>query len=509
MKKISYIIKLFALAALSVFMVSCNALELGPIDNYGLNNYWKTPEQCERFMIGLHYRLRSRMENMMIMGELRGGTLNTDAITSTGEGAYKIEIVGNNLSAANPGISNWGNFYMDIYQMNHAIDKISNECAFLDDNTRKTYLGQLYGMRAFYYFHLLRTFGGVPLCDKPDVLITDDLDKLDKPRATEQATWEFIRNDIEESCELYSTLDYTHFKGMNCYWNKAASQCLLAEVYLWGAKVKPVDANAVYSTTVDADLKAARTALEEVEKKYSYNQNFIDAFSVSNKDSNRETILAARYILGESSNYFGGFTYNISLFNRYYDASGNKIGNVLTIASGNQRYEYSSELWNSYADGDERRDATFLQYYLFDNDNNIYPAGRVLRKFLGDFSNGAYQYTNDVPVYRYMDVALMLAELNNELNDKTQTAKWINVVRSRAGAPTFTFTTKEVAEEEILKERTLEFVAEGKRWYDVRRMAGGKHALALVNNDKLKLLWPIDSGVLSKDSKVTQNQGYK
>ena len=68
---------------------------------------------------------------------------------------------------------------------------------------------------------------------------------------------------------------------------------------------------------------------------------------------------------------------------------------------------------------------------------------------------------------------------------------------------------KEVAEEEILKERTLEFVAEGKRWYDVRRMAGGKHALALVNNDKLKLLWPIDSGVLSKDSKVTQNQGYK
>ena len=93
----------------------------------------------------------------MKMGELRGGTLNTAAITSTGEGASDIEIVNNNLSAANAGISNWGDFYMDIYQMNHAIDKLTNECEYLAEKTRKTYLGQLYGMRAFYYFHLHRT----------------------------------------------------------------------------------------------------------------------------------------------------------------------------------------------------------------------------------------------------------------------------------------------------------------------------------------------------------------
>ena len=150
-------IKNYILAAVSCVLVSCNALELGPIDDYGLNNYWNTKEQCERFMIGLHLRMRSQMSTTMIMGEHRGGTLNANSITSTGEGASNIEIVGNTLSAANPGLTNWGGFYADLYQMNHAIDKISNECSFLDETTRKTMLGQLYGMRAWYYFHLLRT----------------------------------------------------------------------------------------------------------------------------------------------------------------------------------------------------------------------------------------------------------------------------------------------------------------------------------------------------------------
>ena len=198
-------------------------------------------------MIGLHYRLKEKMETIMVMGELRGGTLSTEAVTSTGEAASNLEAVSNNLSVSNPCLTNWGDFYMDIYQINHAIEKISGECAFLRDETRKTYLGQLYGLRAFYYFHLLRTWGGVPLCDKPDVLQTGDLTTLNKKRASEQETWNFIRKDIDTSCDMYAGLEYGNYNGANCYWNKAASQCLKAEVYLWGAKVKPIGGTGVLS----------------------------------------------------------------------------------------------------------------------------------------------------------------------------------------------------------------------------------------------------------------------
>ena len=118
---------------LLTLLCSCDALELGPVDNWSLNNYWNTEEQTVRFVRGLHYRLRSRMETFVQMGELRAGTLNGASVTSIGEAAYAIEAVNNNLSEANPVFTNWGNFYMDIYQINHAIDKITNECPFLSD----------------------------------------------------------------------------------------------------------------------------------------------------------------------------------------------------------------------------------------------------------------------------------------------------------------------------------------------------------------------------------------
>lgn len=504
-------IKLHILLLVGALTVSCNALELGPEDFYSINNYWNSEEQCERFMIGLHYRVRERAETFWLMGESRGGLLSTASVTSTGEGAYNIEAVTNNLSEANPVLTNWGNFYMDIYQINHAIDKLTTACEFLDDETRNTYLGQLYGLRAFYYFHMLRTWGGVPLCDKPDVLMTSDIAQLSKERATEQATWEFIRDDVDRSCEIYDKLDFGNFKSRNCYWNKAASYCLKAEVYLWGAKVRPLKGSAVFSATPEADLEAARTALQTVEPLYSYNAKFIDAFSPTNKDANRETIFALRFKLGEKTNYYSNFTYNVATFTKWYDAEGNKMGNVLNIGSGAMRYEYKLDFYGELAATDTRRDATFLPFYEMNSESELQLAGLVLRKFLGETSNGRVQYTNDVPVYRYMDVALMLAEIANALNDPTEVERWIGRVRTRAygsEAPAFTYTTAEAAEEAILAERNAEFVAEGKRWYDVRRMLDGKYALELVGGNELKLVWPIDAGVLSKDNKVKQNEGY-
>ena len=495
---------------LSIFLLpGCHALDLEPIDSWTLNNYWKTEEQTERFIRGLHYRLQSRMETIILMGELRGGTLSGAAVTSIGEAAYNIEAINNNLSEGNPVITNWGNFYMDIYQINHAIDKLSTGCEFLSDKKRNTFLGQLYGMRAFYYFHMLRTWGGVPLCDKPDVLMTGDLKKLNKARATEAETWQFIKTDVDRSCEYYKELGFDHYLNMNCFWNKAASYCLKAEVYLWGAEVSPINGSGVFSATPEGDLSAARTALLEVAPLYSPNSKFINAFAPTGKDTNTETIFAARYALGESTNFYGNWTYNTSIFTKYFDASGTKLGNVLNIGSGALRYEYSQDFWDSFEAGDTRRDATFLQFYLKDNDGNLYPAGRSLRKFLGEINNNRVQYTNDVPIYRYMDVALMLAEINLALNNPEGVREYLGQVRTRAfgSAQTYTYSTKEQAEADLLAEWQHEFVAEGKSWYAARRIAGGKRALELVGT-KGRLVWPIDAGVLSKDNLVKQNEAY-
>ena len=63
------------------------------------------------------------------------------------------------------------------------------------------------------------------------------------------------------------------------------------------------------------------------------------------------------------------------------------------------------------------------------------------------------------------------------------------------------------------EERSKEFVGEGKRWYDIRRMKNGELAKALqisVSGDLVEkhLLWPVDATVMSKDPLVKQTPGY-
>ena len=59
-------------------------------------------------------------------------------------------------------------------------------------------------MRAFYYFHLLRTYGGVPLRLEPEVLNgnTDPV-ALRKARSTEAEVLAAIKNDINKSVTLF------------------------------------------------------------------------------------------------------------------------------------------------------------------------------------------------------------------------------------------------------------------------------------------------------------------
>ncbi|MFI3281369.1 MAG: RagB/SusD family nutrient uptake outer membrane protein [Rikenellaceae bacterium] len=504
-------LKIYILSVVTLALTSCDALSLGAIDDYSLENYWNTSEQCDRFMYGLYNRLRSRQFTFFMMGELRGGLFQTSSSTSIGQGAYYVEIISNNLSAINPGITNWGNFYMDIYQMNHAIDKISNECSFLTTDERNQYLGQLYGMRAYYYFHLHRTYGGVPLCDEPDVLNTDDLVALDKPRSTEREIYEFVKADAARSYEAYSSLSYGRLDNSPAYWNKAATDCLYADVLLWGAKVTPIGESSLFSSDADGDMTLARDILLSAEGQSSLADEFGTQFE---DDDDDEIIVSVYYNYGEATNSWGLFTYHISSFTGYSDRDGNLLEDPYEVSTaGSLYYEYEFDIYSELSSNDTRRDFTYFDFYKTDSSSGAEIEGVFLIKFKGEVIDGARRFDSDWPIYRHADISLMLAEIYNELGDQTNTAKYINEIRTRAyeagTAPTFTYTTSDAAEEAILAERDIEFVAEGKRWYDVRRMLGGEKALDLVQggNEQL-LLWPIDASTLSSDANVEQTPGY-
>ena len=68
MKKIKYIFLILLIGAIQ----SCDYLDLSPVDSYGISNYWSTKDQVERYVRGLHYRLRERQEIFSKWGNSEG-----------------------------------------------------------------------------------------------------------------------------------------------------------------------------------------------------------------------------------------------------------------------------------------------------------------------------------------------------------------------------------------------------------------------------------------------------
>jgi hypothetical protein len=62
----------------------------------------------------------------------------------------------------------------------------------------------------------------------------------------------------------------------------------------------------------------------------------------------------------------------------------------------------------------------------------------------------------------------------------------------------------------LLEERYLEFMYEGKRWYDLRRL-GDTYVFAnttVKSTEAFKLLWPVDRATLTNNRSLTQTPGY-
>lgn len=519
MKKIKYIFFILLIGMVQ----ACDWLELSPIDSYGINNYWDTKDQADRFIRGLHFRVRERQAIFFKMGEVRGGTLVGTSASLFNQNISDIPAVNNNLSMSNSVIANWGNLYMDIMQINHAIQSVPKTAA-LSEMEKNYNMGVLHGLRAFYYFHLFRTYGGVPLVVTPQVMeggFTPS--QLNQKRATEEETYNFVLEDINTSDTYFTGDKYTiNAQDKSSYWSKAATKVLKAEILLWGCKVKPIGGTSVYSKNVSADLSAAQQALQDIISSGKYDfaskTSFSDVFSVTKKD-NKEMIFVIRYALNEKTNIFNQFLYptntNLTGFQNEDGSvvyTGDKLDPLeLNGAGTSSTYQYTEDFFKTFSRDDIRRSETFFDAYRITD-----KAAAILTvKFMGEFDNKIRRFTNDWPIYRYADVQLLMAEV--VAMQGTSPAIYINSIRERAyGAKYMNYAyphAGETAEDAILEERSKEFVAEGKRWYDIRRMKEGKLAKELQVSVtgvlvEQHLLWPIDSDVMSKDPSVDQTLGY-
>lgn len=499
---------------------SCeNTLNLAPEDYFGSGNFWQNESQVNNFMIGIHKQFRDNQFMFMRLGEMRGGGFSN--IDRQNTSLNELPIIEQRISENSSGVGSWAGFYGPILQINLFIQKVES-ITFLQEDKRKYLLGQAYGLRAYYYFQLLRTYGGVPLQLEPEALNgnTDPL-ALRKARSSEAEVLTAIKADVNKSISTFGTAVSPNEKSQ---WSPNASAMLRGELYLWSAKV--------YGN--NADLAEAKNSLQAITST-SLQPSFANVFAYSQKN-NKEIIFAIRNFVGESEmSSIGSFTYSTFNFdNQHYKdslASGPLLVDPLLVASPNsqqaiQRYAYTFEAFQLYDVSDKRRDVTFYDYYKVNKTGNppyvITVKNTALVKFLGVINANKRYFADDWPVYREADRLLMLAEITNaEGGDPTP---FIKPIRDRAYAPAadpkpFVNSGKDKNEVAIFTERVKEFVHEGKRWYDLIRMRSAGEALVFKTSsnpfgvlDKatqsFMVRWPIEPAIWTNDPLVDQTPGY-
>ena len=232
MRKIKFINHM-VLCVAAIVTTSCgDLLDLAPIDNYGSGNFWKTEAQVSAYVDGLHDALRAKAgQHVITFGELRGGHYK-DGVSADGLTISNGAIILQNLSRETPGVSKFGDIYGCITNINLFIARVT-DAAFMPENKKNYYLGQAYGLRAFYYFDLYRVYGGVPIRLGVEV-VEGELDplKLSLGRAKPSEVMAQIKKDLDTSLQYFgeqSGFDpYGH--GNKVCWSKAATECLAGEV---------------------------------------------------------------------------------------------------------------------------------------------------------------------------------------------------------------------------------------------------------------------------------------
>lgn len=519
MKKI--FINLIAAAMLG--FTHCDSLDLEPVSSISDNNYWKTDAQFTTFNNGLYGLLRERSYNIFLLGEPRANTF--DNAPFGGEAPQGLEVFPLNLlNADNVGVSNYANMYGVINQLNLMIAK-TTETSALSESEKNNYLGEAYGMRAYLYFHLLRTWGNIILFLDYTSGTTLDLSHLEKAVSPATEVMAQIKKDISSSETAFGT-NYA-FKRGRTYWSLAATKMLKGEVYLWSGSQMGGGTS---------DYAMAKTALEEVKNAdLTLLDDFLSIFAYNNKE-NKEIIFAIHNGKDEynmwNGSYSSIFVPQQAYMSLYCNAEGTSFSDLEEKSlNGLIRLSMRGELYTStYREGDTRL-ATITPVYKKNKDTGkIEYVSCFSSKFRGVLLEGSSQrsWLDDYPIYRYADCLLLLAQVKAMLGEDPATE--VNLVRERAYGKEYfaanrttlaypndngAFYDKNNFEEPdnagalkaVLKERFRELMIEGKRWYDLR-VSGWEYVKAHSSAVENRLLWPIDANTLTNNKALEQTPGY-
>lgn len=350
-----------------------------------------------------------------------------------------------------------GGSFQEVWQGHYqAINRSNQALAYLplltnaNQNLRNRLTGEAKFLRAFSYFILVRSFGGVPIVNHVPIAGNDSDRIMLLTKKSKEEVYTFIMNDLTEA--IAALPDKSTYSAANKgRASKGAAYALLAKVNLYQKNWQKVVDNCNLITG------------------YSLTPNFADIYKVSG-ENNQESIFE---IQGKGGPQQPG----IQQYSQTQGARG-AGGWGWGFATPSQNLV---DAFNAAGDT-QRRDATiiFRNSTLYDGrvvpatvENPFYNYKVYSSNYTGDdFSDANIRYL------RYAEVLLMKAEAMNELGQTVAATPFLNQVRNRAGLANSAAISQTDLRTAIWRERRLELALEHDRWFDLVRTGQAQSAMA-------------------------------
>ncbi len=498
-----------ALAAVCGFTSCGDVLDIYPVENNTANQFYKTEYEMNQAVMGMYARLGRNSTNT---------DYPTDMYYQASEGrsdnlyyATMANAQRDQVDMRNYQCTDNTSLNTSIYGRLWTIITDTNTLLAKSAETYTRFRAEAKFMRALAYFDLVRAYGPQPIVNR--VISAKEARSFERKPIAE--VYQFIINDLTDAAanlEPFYTGDEAGRVG------SVATKCLLGYVYVTMAGY-PLNDTQAYAKAVET----LAPIMPDVKKRFA--PNFADVFSLKNE--NKYDLFSVQFSsggkgLGSSLPAFitssGGKTTCFPEW-AYYPQQGQdfRVDTLLVndmVAAGDKRMcSIAQGYWTTTKHGYTRQDTL-----------SSYDDRCIIVKFLvKDNTTTTIKEWNDYPLnfpmLRPADAYLLYAEALVATNHAEEAKPWLNAIRERAGLPDIANPTMT----DIMRERRVEFLGEGKRYFDLVRMGKDtfvstlkafsdhyQHVTVMNASDPTvkDMLLPIPLSVTSIHTSWKNNDGY-
>ncbi|MBW8684410.1 RagB/SusD family nutrient uptake outer membrane protein [Chitinophaga rhizophila] len=393
----------------------------------------------------------------------------------------------------------WSTFYLGVARANQALSSL--EGSTLDETLKNQLMGEVRFLRAYFYFDLVRFFGGVPKIDR--VLTPQEASSAEfQTKASKDEIYAFIIEDLEYALANVAAKGQPNAAAGRA--SKAAAAGMLAKVML-------------YRQNWQRAYNLTDSIITQQLGSYGLLDNYFDIWRESGANS-RESLFEVQ--TGQNAACEAAIA-------NYAESQAPRAGGRFGWADLGWGFGTPSQsLVDEFEDGDLRRAATIITIqptgtFLWDGfripgrdsvENDRYNYKSYHSQIAEANCGNRGRLPKNLRILRYGEVLLIHAEAALALGNGGTAAGDITQLHPRAGLGPVTTVTRE----DIWHERRVELAMEHDRFFDLIRqdeLSPGRAAAAFTAHGKTfnerNKVFPIPQRQIDlSGGSLEQNEGY-